>query len=186
MARHKSTDNREHIIQCASRLFCQQGISNTSLADIAKAADISKGTLYYYYTTKNELIFDITEKHIERITAEIFRIMDQDYGKQPPAKILEIVFNAILSDDTRNRLHLYLVQEAVTGNEQLKQRFQARYPAWRALIEEGLNRLTPNHHNPKALAKIIVALLDGLIIQTMMGIHDVPVSDIIIDILKQA
>ena len=37
------------IIATAARLFTERGADGASLNDIAKAADIAKGTLYYYY-----------------------------------------------------------------------------------------------------------------------------------------
>ena len=38
---------KETILLTATDLIIKQGIKNTSLADIAKASNISKGTLYY-------------------------------------------------------------------------------------------------------------------------------------------
>ena len=40
---------RAAILETATRLFTEKGIHETSLADIAKEARLSKGTLYYYY-----------------------------------------------------------------------------------------------------------------------------------------
>lgn len=41
-------------------------MSNISLADIAQHAGVSKGTLYYYYKNKNDLLFDITDKYLNQ------------------------------------------------------------------------------------------------------------------------
>ncbi|MGG7060792.1 TetR/AcrR family transcriptional regulator, partial [Clostridium tertium] len=47
---------KENILLAATKLMTKNGIKNTSLADIAKAVDISKGTLYYHYSSKDDLI----------------------------------------------------------------------------------------------------------------------------------
>ncbi len=177
-------NNRQKIIDTASRLFCEKGIAGTSLADISRQAKISKGTLYYYYSTKNDLVFDITEKHIEKITNELFSMINHDFGKVSPDNILRLLFETILNDETRNRLHLYLIQEAMSGNEQLKQRFQKRYPHWRDLVEKGINKLFPDKSDQGINAHILVAVFDGLIIQSMLEVEDIPVKSIIERMIK--
>ena len=62
---------KETILVKAIELIAKNGIKNTSLADIAKAVDISKGTLYYHYSSKDELISDIANIHLEAITTAI-------------------------------------------------------------------------------------------------------------------
>ena len=62
-------DNKKRIIDAATELFITKGAQETSLADIARHLNISKGTLYYYYSTKAELIFDVTDIYIENLTS---------------------------------------------------------------------------------------------------------------------
>jgi AcrR family transcriptional regulator len=51
----KGGRNREALVSAAARLFWQSGYKGASLADIAKAADIPVGNLYYYYKTKADV-----------------------------------------------------------------------------------------------------------------------------------
>ena len=65
----KSTSNmKENILNIAIGLISNNGIKNTSLSDIAKSAGISKGTLYYHYASKDDLIFDIADDHLKIVT----------------------------------------------------------------------------------------------------------------------
>ena len=50
-----TSSKRDRLIDSASQLFHRFGVSNTSLADIAKHADIPIGNVYYYFKTKEEL-----------------------------------------------------------------------------------------------------------------------------------
>ncbi|WP_164670097.1 TetR/AcrR family transcriptional regulator [Virgibacillus doumboii] len=45
----------EFIIQTASRLFLEKGYPNISVDDVAKACNVTKATIYYYYVSKAEL-----------------------------------------------------------------------------------------------------------------------------------
>lgn len=58
---------RERLIAAATRLLHQQGIERTTLADIAKAADVPVGNVYYYFKTKDEVIAAVIEAHVQQI-----------------------------------------------------------------------------------------------------------------------
>jgi len=59
---------RERIIEAASRLMTEEGVTDTSLADIANEVGISRGTLFYYYSSKNDLVYDVAERNLDLIT----------------------------------------------------------------------------------------------------------------------
>ncbi len=54
---------RERLVAAAIQLLHQQGIERTTLADIAKAADVPAGNVYYYFKTKDEVIAAVIEAH---------------------------------------------------------------------------------------------------------------------------
>jgi AcrR family transcriptional regulator len=51
----RQSNRKARIIDAASRLVVERGMEDVSLTAIARAAGISKGTLYYYYATKESL-----------------------------------------------------------------------------------------------------------------------------------
>ena len=169
MAQTRRSGYREKIIQVASRLIIEKGIANTSLADIARETGISKGTLYYYYPSKGELIFDISERHMRHITEKIFAWIEQSRRGLQPEELLKVVFRTIISSETRGHIHVYLIQDALTGNPSLKQRFVQEYERWTRLIEEGLRKINDNQEDYSTLARIILPLIDGLLVQHLLG-----------------
>jgi TetR/AcrR family transcriptional repressor of nem operon len=58
---------RERLIAAAMQLVHQQGIERTTLADIAKAADVPAGNVYYYFKTKDEVIAAVVQAHAQQI-----------------------------------------------------------------------------------------------------------------------
>lgn len=58
---------RERLVAAAVQLLHQQGIERTTLADIAKAADVPAGNVYYYFKTKDEIIAAVIEAHTQQI-----------------------------------------------------------------------------------------------------------------------
>jgi len=60
---------REAVIRAAAHAFNRKGYHNTSLDDIAAALDVTKPTVYYYVTNKEQLLFECFVAGVERIRA---------------------------------------------------------------------------------------------------------------------
>ena len=55
----KSARTRRAILDAAARLFARQGYTGTNLAEIAAAAGIKTGSLYYHFDSKEELVGEV-------------------------------------------------------------------------------------------------------------------------------
>jgi TetR/AcrR family transcriptional regulator, transcriptional repressor for nem operon len=58
---------RERLVGAAIQLLHQQGVERTTLADIAKVADVPPGNVYYYFKAKDDVIVAVVEAHSELI-----------------------------------------------------------------------------------------------------------------------
>jgi TetR/AcrR family transcriptional repressor of nem operon len=63
------TDKRTRLIETAMKLAYRQGFRETSLADIAEAAHVPVGNVYYYFKTKDELGEAVVERRLEEFRA---------------------------------------------------------------------------------------------------------------------
>src|SRR5690606_15107874 len=50
--REEALETRQRILDTAARMFGQHGIAATSLQDIAAAADVSRGAIYWHFKNK--------------------------------------------------------------------------------------------------------------------------------------
>ncbi len=179
MGQRKTTPaNREKIIQAASRLIRERGIDNTTLADIAVAAEISKGTLYYYYSTKGDLIFDIADRHMNNLTDRIFRWLESSGTDVPPRRVFRMVMDTVMHSRSRGQMHVYLIQEALTENPSLRRRFVEEYKRWRTILEQGLARVYGESGEYATMARVLLATIDGLIVQRLLGVEQLPIDQI--------
>jgi len=161
---------RNKIINAASELFTEKGVEKTSLAEISAKANISKGTLYYHFTTKNDLVFAVTEMHMENLTQNLLKLLNTG---DPPEEIIGKLFDTVPNAQTRSRLHIYLVREAVTENKELLKKFHDIYGRWKKMLIRGLNEVIPELNDPEALAGFFIAVVDGLVIQNLLSINEV-------------
>lgn len=179
MRKRKSTEaNRERIILTATRLIRERGIDNTTLADIANAAEISKGTLYYYYASKGDLIFDIAERHIDNMTERIFGWLSRSSSAQNPRTVFRMVMDTVMRSRNRGHIHVYLIKEALTESPHLQARFVAAYARRRAMIQEGLQQVYGSTDEYATLSRVLLAMIDGLVLQRLLGVRDLAVDDI--------
>ena|SRR6056297_1382795 len=173
----KSRSNREKIIQAAAKLIIEKGVANTSLADIADEVGISKGTLYYYYSSKGDLIFDISVRHMEHITTTIISWVEGHGRELGAERVLQMVVETVLKSETRGYIHFYLIQEALSGNhESLRVRFTQEYDRWLDLIAQGLRHLLPPGSDFPAVSRIILSSIDGLLLQNLLGVGPIPLE----------
>lgn len=59
MARTKRNDKRDRLISAASQLIYEKTFHTTTLADIAKLADVPLGNVYYYFKTKEAIMMAV-------------------------------------------------------------------------------------------------------------------------------
>lgn len=179
------SDNNERIIQVASNLIMDKGVDNTSLSDIARAVGISKGTLYYYYPSKNDLIYEITERHLNMITDDIMTLIDRVKDEEDKNKILYLLFERILDAKMRGKLHLYLLKDALSNNDALKNKIKGKYKEWLNMIEDGLTKIFGDKDfDCLVLSNMILAMLDGFSIQSVLDIDNIPIEDIVDNIIR--
>jgi TetR/AcrR family transcriptional repressor of nem operon len=59
----RGATKRTRLIAAAAGLLHEQGVERTTLADIAAAADVPLGNLYYYFKTKDEIVSAVIAAH---------------------------------------------------------------------------------------------------------------------------
>jgi len=163
-------NNREKILAAARSLMAEKGIMKTSLADIAREVGISKGTLFYHFASKDDLVNDILADHFTNLVNITQQYLPHHLEDDKPSQVLEMVFNLFISDHDITRLDLYLLQEGFQGNENINNKFMERKRNWRRYIAEELERSfeikDPLHLS--ALSTMLLAMIDGLAIQLLV------------------
>lgn len=58
-------NTKKKIIECAEKLFSEKGFDTTSIDDITKLAETTKSLFYYYFETKNDILYTLMKIRIE-------------------------------------------------------------------------------------------------------------------------
>ena len=115
---------RAEIVSAATAAFAEQGIANTAVSDIVKAAGVAQGTFYLYFKSKDDVVVAVAERigdvmvdGIERVIAvpdrsavdKFFALLDQlsDSTSDPGAS--ELI--EIMHGDGNHAVHDHLAEQ---------------------------------------------------------------------------
>lgn len=85
-----ATDTKERILDAAQDLVMQSGFSATSVDQIQEAADISRGTFFYHFSTKAELARELIRRYAEhdRELTDSFMERAESLARDPLQQVL--------------------------------------------------------------------------------------------------
>ena len=122
MARRTKQDalaTREALLDAAERVFLRCGVSRTSLANIAQAAGVTRGALYWHFKDKAAVLNAVMDRVALPLNAEIERILEQPGDPlQAWCEHLLQVLHLIVDDDQVRRV-LQIAMQKVEHAEEL-------------------------------------------------------------------
>ncbi len=92
--------NQEQILIQAEKLFLRFGYVKTTVAEIARAAGLAKGSLYRHFKSKEDIFIEILARRVEEVVGEMDKLMAQP---GPPAKRVRRVFTTFLEKALQQR-----------------------------------------------------------------------------------
>jgi AcrR family transcriptional regulator len=173
MARVINKEEKKNSIALSCiNLFCEKGIQQTSIEEIAKNANVAKGTIYLYFKNKDEIIFTIwdmlTKQHEESVNS---RINEQMSTKE---KILEYFNFTDIEEhhDKEKILILYqhfvstmLIDKTELYTTYFESFFQKDYDFISSCFDEGIKKGEFIIDNIELLTNTIIMVLKGVLIK---------------------
>ncbi len=165
----------QNIMIAALELFAHKGFYNTSVSQIAKEAGISKGLMYNYFKSKEELLQALVFNAIE----EGEKMMDQILAlNHPPATILQMIIDGSFQM-VRSNLHYWKLMtslafqtDVIEGlREPLKKRQEIAYQQVQDLL------IKMGSTQPKLDAYLFGAIMDGIFMHFITLGDDYPLDD---------
>ncbi len=169
MARPLSEEKRDALLEAASYLVAQLG-TGASTAKIAKAAGVSEGTLFTYFSTKDDLLNDL----FVEIETKLAETMLAPYPMEASARDrLFIVWSRLIEwglnhSTARKALRQLKVSDRVTAES--RKRCHAMFREARSIVEQCL----AGHSAPERVAFYIDTILFDLADITMNAIAAKP------------
>jgi TetR/AcrR family transcriptional regulator, repressor for uid operon len=167
------TEIRERIIQSAVECFSNYGFDRTRMDDIAHTSDLSKGTLYLYFKSKEDLFYAICENNLKTIKDQLSHIFtkkedlvydaEQFYENFQKREGNEKVFFEIIAESSRNaKLQKILYEQRMKIYDIVKGYLDVQ-------VKKGFFR---KDIDTEAVASGLVSLYDGLTVSKLLGFSE--------------
>lgn len=96
--RRKDETMRDTILELAKEILNTEGLSSINIRNIAKKAGIATGTLYNYFSNKDEILIALTEDYWDKTLKE----MTSEIGAQRFDEQLENIYSYLISHISRS------------------------------------------------------------------------------------
>ncbi|MCI6947034.1 MAG: TetR/AcrR family transcriptional regulator [Clostridiales bacterium] len=179
MAATLKTDTRQKIIDSTLSLISTRDVNEISLQDIANAANITKGTLFYYYNSKELIFEDITIEYLNGLATRYYEWINNADKDTSFPRLAKYVLDFGARYGERSKVHIYLVNKALSDNKQLCELFREKYLSWREIIKKTIEERIDEKEKAEGYADLLLILIDGLIVQDLVGIENIDTKQIV-------
>ena len=169
----RPTDKRERLVQAASEIFALKGYAATRVADIAERAEVGKGTVYEYFSSKEELLFAV----FESVNARIAVRLDSTLAEGGSARDQLLRLLAIGADVVHEQMDLqpvvldfWAASRGKDFEEHHRESVVASYVFFRKMVADFIRNGQARGEfrvdvDVEAFATTVVATIDGLSVQ---------------------
>lgn len=151
-------ERRNEILDTAQRLFYEKGYEKCTVNDILKEVAIAKGTFYYYFKSKEEVMDAVVLRYKEIIVSRAEAIIKMD-TVSPVEKLLQVFMAMKIDDKVDNQMleELHKTENALLHQKVLSQMVTVMAPILVKIIEEGIEKKLWTCRYPLQYMQILLA-----------------------------
>lgn len=166
-------ESMNNIMEAAFKLIASQGYESTSISQIAAAAGVSKGLMYNYFESKEDLLEKLVSNAMNEGESAITKLIKED-----PAVTLKNMFTWFFKELRERPEHWRLMTELTFRIDKFKfvhEMATEKMKGYTSFITDLLKQL--KFPNPEDEAKLLGALFDGIAIQYLVIREDYPLNE---------
>ncbi len=154
----KAEGRRRDILVAAAHVFARDGYTSASLDDVATRIGVTKGVIYYYFRSKEEILTEILATAIREATVRLDAIVA---AGRPAEETLGAAVHDLVShifDDLDRYANVLRAGESLSvEGKNLVRSLQRRFEStFRKIIEGGIRQGVFVHHDPKIMTFTIL------------------------------
>lgn len=158
-------DVQKMILDAAEDLLAQKSLKEVTLAQIADHANVAKGTVYYYFKNKEDILFAIFDRYL---ADQWKQLNDWTSNTAKDTRLPRLIKYVLARDIDKTGTRLHFIFEAADGNEVLRQKLMERYLKFEKEIAAKIQERQDNVDSDY-LSWLALMVSDGLIIQKTLG-----------------
>ncbi len=135
----KGTLTKERILRTAAELFARNGYHATGLSELGEAVGLGRGALYYHIGSKENLLYELSVKHVEEMVAYGEKVLSSPLGAEERFRRLSRKLMRVIADNLPELTVFFREINSFSGQRQdrivmLRARFEK---VWLKVISDG-------------------------------------------------
>lgn len=175
MATTRKEDVRKLIIETTQKLLEHQNTKEVSLSKIAQEAGVSKGTIYYYFKTKEDIYFAVLDDYLKKQWEDFIVWVDNPRKDTSLPRLVKYVMER---DFAAPNIRFHFFYDAMNGNEEVSEKLFKRYEDFAKLIAEKIAERTEGV-SAEYLSWLLLMAADGLLLHKSARNENINPQDII-------
>ncbi len=152
---------QERILVAATELFLSRGYENTTIAQVAEHAEVSRATVFWHFSDKESLFRECFNRICEPFRVSLAR----DFSSFPPERRLKeqvALYQAFVAEH-RAKVDgfLFWAMEHTSFRDWLTRTVLDLHQRFGGALTESIAEIVPPQHDPHAIAMGILTMLDG-------------------------
>ncbi|MGI8831720.1 MAG: TetR/AcrR family transcriptional regulator [Nitrososphaeraceae archaeon] len=168
------TEIREKIVDAAIVTFSKHGYDRTKMDDIAETANLSKGTIYLYFKSKEELFYAISENNIKALKEQLSVLFTKSENLISDSQMFYVNFRK--ASEQSDKVFLETIAESSRNQRLQEMLYHQRIKVLDIVTEYLKLRIKKGFFRTDididAIALGLVSLYDGLSISKIIGISE--------------
>lgn len=161
---------KEVIIKAAIEVFTKSGLKNTKIIEVANKAGIGKGTVYEYFSSKEELFESSYRFMLDRIVENLRSVAKEDL--EPDLKLEKMIneFSKVFFDQNNAEFIVhYWAEGVVSSNKNIYSLIVKSYSEFKKtmslVLKEGIQKGKFKNVDTNLYSAILSSAFDGLLLQ---------------------
>ncbi|MDE6844397.1 MAG: TetR/AcrR family transcriptional regulator [Lachnospiraceae bacterium] len=185
----KSVQKKQYILDTARKVFVEKGYKNVTMKDVVEACGISRGGLYLYFDSTEQILLEILQMEAQE-TDDVFtgQITQDDTAADILLLFLKEQKKELLQKKNNLTVAVYeyfFERKSTDKNNMLRKQFEAGVKVLEKLIEAGIASGEFYCEDPKGAASNIMYVLEGMKINAQtFGITEKMVDEQLLYIMQ--
>jgi AcrR family transcriptional regulator len=172
-------DAKRRIIEAAMDVIAERGSDRMRIDDVAQKLGVTKGAVYWYFKSKEDLIGAV----LDRIRSDVQKVEFDSYYNRPFEETLMQMYDRYALTDDRQRAIFFEAFALATRNTDVRHATREYYEGLASTFETVIRKERKQHFlqtqvDDEKLALLMVALYSGLQNYLLVWMHQKEIRDL--------
>ena len=165
----RAQDSRDQILRAATDLFATRGFHETSMAEVARTAGVSKALIFWHFKNKDELFVAVLGRLLEPYVIDFAEEAGALDEKSQLLKLIESYLQFVRDNASSIRFLVAQILHHETAKDALSNQVLALFEGYRTLVTDLIAQAESKGmctcgFPPRAAAGFVLAALNGLLL----------------------